>query len=130
MELQAEVTGAYAQLAAYEQELRVVHEQAVSAARRSMEAVRAAYTTGNASLLEWVDTSRSVLELEMEETALTADLALAVAALEQRFGNVWPEITGALATLPMADKLGIVRNEVVLETEERQIAIRFDLEAD
>jgi outer membrane protein TolC len=92
LELQLEVTGARAQLAAFEQELVVVHSQAVPAARRSIDAVRAAYTTGNASLLEWVDTARSVLDLEMEETDLTAEIAHAVAALERAVGSQLPRI--------------------------------------
>jgi outer membrane protein TolC len=92
VELQSEVTGARAQLVALEQELLVVHGQAVPAARRSIDAVRAAYTTGNASLLEWVDTARSVLDLEMEETDLSAELAHAVAALERGVGSPLPRV--------------------------------------
>jgi outer membrane protein, heavy metal efflux system len=92
LELQSEVTTAKAQLAALEQELVVVHCQAVPAARRSIDAVRAAYTTGNASLLEWVDTARSVLDLELEETDLSAELAHAVAALERAVGAQLPRV--------------------------------------
>ncbi len=92
VELQSEVTAAQAQLAASERELIIVHKQAVPAARRSIDAVRAGYTTGSASLLEWVDTARSVLDLEMEETDLTADLAHAVAALERAVGAQLPRV--------------------------------------
>jgi outer membrane protein TolC len=92
VELQSEVTGAHAQLAASERELLVVHDQAVPAARRSIDAMRAEYTTGSASLLEWVDTARSVLDLEMEETDLTAELAHAVAALERAVGSQLPRV--------------------------------------
>jgi outer membrane protein TolC len=92
VELQSEVTGARAQLAASERELLVVHDQAVPAARRSIDAMRAAYTTGSASLLEWVDSARSVLDLEMEATDLTAQLAHAVAALERAVGSQLPRV--------------------------------------
>jgi outer membrane protein TolC len=92
VELQSEVTGARAQLAASERELIVVHDQAVPAARRSIDAMRAAYTTGSASLLEWVDSARSVLDLEMEATDLTAQLAHAVAALERAVGSQLPRV--------------------------------------
>lgn len=92
VELQLEVTSARAQLAAFEQEFVIVHRQALPAARRSIDAVRAAYTTGNASLLECVDTARSVLDLEMEETDLTAELAHAVAALERAVGSQLPRV--------------------------------------
>ncbi len=91
--LQSEVTFARAQLAALEQEFIVVHSQAVPAARRSSDAIRAAYTTGNATLLEWVDTARSVLDLQMDEADLTAELAHAVAALERAVGSPLPRAT-------------------------------------
>ena len=92
VDLQSEVSVARAQLAAFEQELTVVHGEAVPAARRSIDAVRAAYTTGNASLLEWVDAARSVVDLQMEETDLTAELAHAVAALERAVGSQLPRV--------------------------------------
>jgi len=92
VELQSEVTSAHAQLVALEQEIFIVHGQAVPAARRSIDAVRAAYTTGNASLLDWVDTARSVLDLEMEKTDLNAELAQAVAALERAVGSQLPRV--------------------------------------
>lgn len=92
VELQSEVTTTRAQLAALERELIVVHGQAVPAARRSIEAIRAAYATGNVSLLEWVDAARSVLDLQMEETDLGAELAHAVAALERAVGTQLPRV--------------------------------------
>lgn len=92
VELQSEVTVASTQLASFEQQLTVVHGQAVPAARSSIDAVRAAYTTGSASLLEWVDNARSVLDLQMEETDLTAELAHAVAALERAVGSQLPRV--------------------------------------
>ena len=100
VELQSEVAGALAQLAASERELVVVRGQAVPAARRSIDAMRAAYTTGSASLVEWVDTARSVLDLEMEETDLTADLAHAVAALERAVGARLPRVAVSTEEYP------------------------------
>jgi hypothetical protein len=42
-----------------------------------MEALTAAFSTGNASLLEWVDVARSLLDLEMEMVVLHGDLSAA-----------------------------------------------------
>lgn len=92
VELQSEVTEAHARIAANEAELLTIDQQALPAARRSIEALIAAYTSGNATLLEWVDASRSVLDLKMESADVTEALALSVAALERAVGTSLPRV--------------------------------------
>jgi outer membrane protein TolC len=96
VEAQSEITEAHARVAAAERELQVLHAEALPAARRSIDAVRAVYATGNASLLEWVDAVRSALDLEMEEADIAAELAHSVASLERSVGTTLP--LTALAT--------------------------------
>ncbi len=90
VEAQSEITEAHARIVAAERELQVLQMQALPAARRSIDAIRAVYTTGNASLLEWIDAGRSFLDLEMEETDVSAELARAVASLERSVGAPLP----------------------------------------
>jgi outer membrane protein TolC len=75
LDTQAEVSEAHARLLALEAQLSVIRGQALPATSRSMEALTAAFSTGNASLLEWVDVARSLLDLEMEMVVLHGDLA-------------------------------------------------------
>lgn len=89
---ETEVSEAYVRLTSMTDELKVVHEQAIPAAHRAIDAVQAAYTTGHASLLDWVASARAVLDLQMEETALTADLAYSVATLERAVGAPLPRV--------------------------------------
>jgi cobalt-zinc-cadmium efflux system outer membrane protein len=90
VDAQSEVAAARASLAAIEAQLRVVDEQALPAVHRAIDALMAAYATGNANLLEWVDAARSTLELEMEKVSLGGDLAHSVAALERAVGAALP----------------------------------------
>lgn len=92
LEAQTEIAAARARIGAAERELQVLQTQALPAARRSIAAIRAVYTTGSASLLEWIDAARSFLDLEMEETDIAAELARAVAALERAVGATLPTI--------------------------------------
>lgn len=96
LDVQTEVTEAHARLRASEAELLVVRTQGLPAARRSRDALLAAYTTGSANLLEWVDAARSVLDLEIEEVELHGELARGVASLERAIGTTLPRssITG------------------------------------
>jgi outer membrane protein TolC len=87
---QAEVTEAHARLAALEAQLLVLRREALPAARRSVDAIAAAYTTGGASLLDWVDAARSALDLEVEANELRAGLARGAAALERAVGAPLP----------------------------------------
>jgi len=90
VDAQGEVTEAHARLTAFEEQLRVVRLQGLPAARRSMDALRAAFSTGNANLLEWVDIARSFLDLELEVVELHGDLARSIAGLERAVGTALP----------------------------------------
>ena len=90
LETQAEVSEAHARLLALEAQLSVIRGQALPATTRSMEALTAAFSTGNASLLEWVDVARSVLDLEMEVVVLHGELQRGVASLERAVGTALP----------------------------------------
>lgn len=96
LDARVEIGEAHAALRAAEQEILTVHQQGVPAARRSIDGIQAAYASGHASLLEWVDASRSLLDLEMEEVDLAATMALAVAALERAVGAELPRVNVAL----------------------------------
>lgn len=90
LDTQAEVSEAHARLLALEAQLLIIREQALPATSRSMEALTAAFSTGNASLLEWVDVARSLLDLEMEMVVLHGDLQRGVASLERAVGTALP----------------------------------------
>jgi outer membrane protein, heavy metal efflux system len=90
LDTQSEVSEAHARVLALEAQLSVIRGQALPATTRSMEALTAAFSTGNASLLEWVDIARSLLELEMEMIVLHGDLRRGVASLERTVGTALP----------------------------------------
>jgi cobalt-zinc-cadmium efflux system outer membrane protein len=90
LDTQAEVSEAHARLLSLEAQLSVIRGQALPATSRSMEALTAAFSTGNASLLEWVDVARSLLDLEMEMVVLHGDLQRGVASLERAVGTALP----------------------------------------
>lgn len=92
LDTQAEVSEAHARLLALEAQLLVIRGQALPATSRSMEALTAAFSTGNASLLEWVDVARSLLDLEMEMIVLHGDLQRGVASLERAVGTALPRM--------------------------------------
>ncbi len=93
VDIQTEVGEAHARLAALESQLTVIRAQALPAARRSMEALAAGYSTGGSSLLEWLDVARSVIELELDLVMLTADLQRVVANLERAVGANLPRVS-------------------------------------
>ncbi len=100
LDSQTEVTEAYARLVASEQQLMTIRKQALPAARRSIDAVTAAFSTGKVSLLEWVDAQRSVLELEMEVLDLQGEIAHGINALERAVGAPLPRVALALDQTP------------------------------
>lgn len=53
-----------------------------------------------------------------------------VARLTRRFRAVWPDLVGAIGTLPLADPLTIVRDEVAVSPEGAGLTVAFDFEAD
>jgi outer membrane protein, heavy metal efflux system len=90
LETQAEVSEAHARLLALGTQLAVLRGQALPATTRAVEASTAAFSTGSASLLEWVDSTRSLLDLEMEMIALHGELQRGVASLERAVGAALP----------------------------------------
>lgn len=90
LDTQAAVSEAHAMLLALEPQLSAIREQALPATRRSMETLTAAVSTGNASLLEWVDVARSLLDLELEVIMLHGEVARGVASLERAVGTALP----------------------------------------
>lgn len=100
LESQTEVSEAYARIVAFEQQLVTIRKQALPAARRSIDAVTAAFSTGKVSLLEWVDAQRSVLELELEVLDLQSQIALGINALERAVGAPLPRVALALDQTP------------------------------
>jgi outer membrane protein TolC len=90
LEAQAEISEAHARLLALEAQLSIIRGQTLPATTRAMEALTAAFSTGNASLLEWVDVARSVLDLEMEVVVLHGELQRGVASLERAVGTALP----------------------------------------
>lgn len=85
-----DIAEAHARMVAAERELKILRTQALPVAHGAIDAVRSVYATGNASLLDWIDTARSYLDLEMEETDVAAELARAVASLERSVGVALP----------------------------------------
>jgi len=82
-----EITELSARLQTLEREWQVVQRDALPAARRTVDAVTAAYASGNGSLVEWVDSARSALDLELEVLDLEAQLARGVTGLERAVGS-------------------------------------------
>ncbi len=76
----------------------------------------------------WVDNwmrFRGQVEVPLAAPLAARDLE----RLSARFLAVWPEIVDAVATLPLADPLTIVRNEVTV-TVTPALRVAFDFEAD
>ncbi|HSC89961.1 MAG TPA: TolC family protein [Polyangiaceae bacterium] len=100
LEVQTEVSEAWARLASLEQQLQLIERQSLPATRRSMEALTLAFSTGGASLLEWVDVARALLDLELESVVLRGDLARNVAGLERAVGSALPHSPLSDSPLP------------------------------
>lgn len=81
-ELRAEVRSAAASLQANARALAILRERERPAAERAIEAVRAALATGGAEIDDWLAAMERVRELEVEETRLIREAAMARAALE------------------------------------------------
>lgn len=90
VETRAGVGAALARLDGLERQLTVLRIEARPSASRAVQAMRAMYTAGNSDLLAWLDTARSVLEIEMEEADLTAELGQTTAELERTVGALLP----------------------------------------
>lgn len=82
-----------AQLASAVAVLRSLRADAMPAARRAVEAVRASYTTGDSDLNAWLESDRETLELEMDEADAIADLARATNALDAAVGETLPRVS-------------------------------------
>ncbi len=80
------------QLAAAEAALHSLRTDAMPAARRAIEAVRAGYATGDTDLTAWLESTRESLELSMDEADAIADLARATNALDAAVGETLPRV--------------------------------------
>ena len=69
---------------------------------------------------------RGQIDIPLHPSATPPDQA----DLSRAFHAVWPEIIAALTSLPLADRLEIARNEVLVQISAETITIQFDLEAD
>ncbi len=85
-----EIGEALTRLRTLEAQHTLVQRRALPAAHRSLDALTAAFPTGGVSLLEWVDISRSVIDLEVELVTLSGDLARGVGSLERAVGAPLP----------------------------------------
>lgn len=88
--VQGDLSVALARLRGLERELGVLRGESGPAAERALDAVRAAYVAGRSDLLAWIDAARQVLDVQMEEADVTAELARAAAELEQAVGGPLP----------------------------------------
>lgn len=90
VDVRSEVGIALERLRALEREHVVLRAQSRPAAERSLDAIRSAYVTGGATLLDWLDASRTLLDVAMEEAEVTSNLAHAAADLERAVGERLP----------------------------------------
>ena len=72
-ELQAELTQKVSQHTDALRRLRVYGDELLDLARQAVENSRAGYENGNTSLLEWIDSERSLLSLELDYWRAVAD---------------------------------------------------------
>ncbi|MFO0630256.1 MAG: TolC family protein [Polyangiales bacterium] len=99
-EVRTEVVDLHARMMTAARALRVIHDRAVPAAQRALDAAQAAFGVGAGSLLEWIDAARMRIEVGDEEAEAAAELLRAVSALEARVGAPLPR--APLADFPEA----------------------------
>jgi outer membrane protein TolC len=99
-DVRAEVIDLHARMLTAARALRVIHDRAVPAAQRALDAAQAAFGGGAGSLLEWIDAARMRIEVGDEEADAAAELLRSVSALEARVGATLPR--APLADLPEA----------------------------
>ncbi|MEZ4390981.1 MAG: TolC family protein [Polyangiales bacterium] len=102
--IRGEVATAHTRLAGARRELAVMHGQALPAARRAVMAARSAYSVGGETLLGWIDAERVLLDLEMDDAELRAELLRAVAELEWAVGAPLPRHPLVLAPITGASE--------------------------
>lgn len=99
-DVRAEVIDLHARMLTAARALRVIHDRAVPAAQRALDAAQAAFGVGAGSLLEWIDAARMRIEVGDEEADAEAELLRSVSALEARVGAPLPR--APLTELPEA----------------------------
>ncbi len=92
VDVQVELTVALERLWALEQEFDVLRTDARPAALHAIDAVRDGYVAGRGTLLDWLDAARGVLDVDMDEAGVTANLAHAVVDLEHAVGAPLPRV--------------------------------------
>ena len=90
VDVQRELGVALERLRALEREYAVLRGQSRPAAQRSLDAIRSAYVTGGSTLLDWLDASRTLLDVAMEEAEVSSNLAHAAADLDRAVGDALP----------------------------------------
>jgi len=100
LEARTAVLTAKASLDAIEEQLRVLSGQTLPATQRSLDALSVTLSSGSGSLLDWVDVSRSLLDLELEVAALHGELRRSVASLERAVGTALPRAALELEAKP------------------------------
>lgn len=81
-----EVTASAMRATTAERHLRLLASRVRPAAIRAVDAARAGFIAGQTSLPAWVDATRMVLEIELEETAAEESLAMALFDLDLAVG--------------------------------------------
>jgi cobalt-zinc-cadmium efflux system outer membrane protein len=88
-----EVQEATMALRAVQEQLRLLGPTLQADARSALRAAQVAYSEGELTLLEWLDTVRAYYETETSIANLQAELLVRAAALERAVGtNVFPEL--------------------------------------
>jgi outer membrane protein TolC len=90
--VRADAVGALATVRAAERRYRVLHDLAVPAARRALDAARLGYAGGGGDILGWLDAARSSLDVDMDVVSARADLDRALADLDWSAGGKVPRI--------------------------------------
>lgn len=85
-DVRVEIAGALRAIDVVLRALAVLRDEERPAAERALEAISATYATGGVDLIAWLDASRALRELDVEEARLSGDAARAIVELESALG--------------------------------------------
>ncbi len=77
---------------AAERRYLVLHDTALPAARRAVDATRAGYASGGSDILMWLDAARMALDVELDLAMARGDLDRALADLDFAAGGHVPRV--------------------------------------